>query len=356
MDERVFRYGICGSGGMKLNPTTNKVFGIHSSLTGVRGSFGKMAFITPRECDMAEKIENKCDWYGVNLVANSVNNEKLYVSSKSKISRDILRNSGYTIVMDPDKANHTIVPKLSIKVEVYKTRIAVIEGSNIYFFNVNKSNYDDLDEQQLQNIIDALKDYFKDKDIEIIHNDGKKFCVFFIPKIDEYEDMLLNRYPNRKYCIDTKVELKPEVNISVETLEIWSRMGDNKVLEKSILNSDWQKYPVTLCVFLSSLPSWYINRFGQLSVVLESIDFQMYKDAKTLGDKIVEPEDWNMLQSWIMHKFGVDEKGGFTNTEKLNDISYNFRDLFRSKTAVAPLNIDTPETFKNLLACLKNSL
>ena len=144
---------------------------------------------------------------------------------------------------------------------------------------------------------------------------------------------------------DTKIQLTPSTNISVETLDLWSRLDDMNMLGKLICSSDWKEYPVTLSVFLEEecYDIKYINN-QNVKMILHEIFFDYTKE-----DMAVTPKDYNMLVSWIYHKLGCnDVKATYIPFERYIKLGTVYQNMLRRTICVAPKVMPQETTYGNL--------
>lgn len=288
-------------------------------------------------------------------------NQKLFVSSSSKIPRDLIRNSGYKIVMDKYKADYVVVPKTDkISCSQYSFNIAFkLTDGDAYFVRVHRNDgvttyYD----SERDIIIDTIKNEVKNvgKEIEDIFYDSDlaSFKVYFMPKCEEYREIYLD--PKKyDYVLDDTVELQGATDISIETLEIWRRMDSEQVFQKSVLNSNWKQYPCTLAVFLTSEKDDFCYKpTGQWAWLLSQIHYSAFEHDITCAEMVTSPEDWNMLQKWIMHRLDVSDNGGYVRFEDFDKCPYDYKKLLSSRMYVRPVFVQDEATFKNLLAKAKD--
>ena len=310
------------------------------------------------------------------LMANAYNRvttnslrSSLFISSSCKLPRDLVRNSGYKIVRDKDKADYVVIPAIkSPRTSQYEFNIGFIVNGTLALISISRTDghekFDDSDIESIKEVIEKRYEKNGYKVDEFIHNDNLvPFSVQFLQKCEEYEELFYtvaaNSRPAISYVLDTSVQLVGSNTISVETLEIWSRMNERDILEKSIINSDWQKYPCTMAVFMKTeKPGWTVNPGQQFRWLLKQIDYDEFQESNTFSNKIVTPEDWNMLQKWIMYRFGLSENGGFIPIDKSNhmlSMDFRYHNLVMSRLCIAPMMISEPESFKNLQARSRNA-
>ena len=140
------------------------------------------------------------------------------------------------------------------------------------------------------------------------------------------------------------VPLAGSTKITPENLLLWSKIPDRNLLEKTLLSSDWQKYPVTVCVFLAQEKASFARQFSPSGkVMLRAIHFDLMDRYRgSLGGQIVDPDDWNMLQDYITLRLGLMEKTGYVRSLE------NYADFIRHRQAVAQWRLSGPKTFDNI--------
>lgn len=293
--------------------------------------------------------------YFMNCCSISVPNGsecKLYIHPKCKTARDHFRNSGYKLVKTPEKADYTVLPtlpntyKLSSFWYTYDIAVLDISTNNLFMYDVSwcNPNYDSVSDAQKNSILSL----FPSTQYKVV--DGvfrRRMC--FLPKGYGYEDMILDTYSDRYYVMEEDVELKSSVDISLDTLMIWDKCSDKDIIAKSICQSNWREYPVTLLYFLKTNDFYYYTGNKDFEVVKQSLNYKLCTD-EALNNKLIEPKDWNMLQSYIMAKFGVGENGGYINSSDYFDIPTMLRSVMRARFVIAPINITVPTTYGNILS------
>lgn len=286
--------------------------------------------------------------------------DKIYISKSSKISRDALRNSGYTITLSPEKANYILIPDFNEAVTKKGDFIVYDKKENILdFFYIayhNRSEYF----KGLEKIIgDWLRKRYPPDDVEIWYNTLSdenaltETSVHFFPNCEEYKELLLNtEVQGVSYIWDVDIPMAGSVQINPETLLVWEKMEDMKMLEKQLVNSDWQKYPVTVLIALTTMHSYGLyGEFGpQGKTVLNSLK---YTQGTWGRDRLsITPEDYDMFQKWAFSYFGCSENGGYVEERKFRMIPEYYRSLLKSRIAVLPFKIETPTTV-NLVKGMK---
>lgn len=276
----------------------------------------------------------------------------LFVCSESKISRDVLRNNGYKLTYDKNKADVIVIPSMEDNPPVMACRFAFVKKDMLHLVHVDRAvnNGTDFTQEEFEAVKKEILDRFSLDENELIFEAGKKmknFNLFFVKPCEEIGGLLTssnNYFYTKKHVFDSSVLYEGTTKISPDTLVLWSKISDKSMLEKAILNSDWKDYPVTMCIFLNKENIDPQYRFGNAGrVMLDAINYDLYRREGSLGDQVVSAKDWNMLQSYLMLRFGVSEKGGYTKNV------YPYDDFVRHKMAVVPTMIDSPMSFKNLV-------
>ena len=294
-------------------------------------------------------------------IADSQTYPTLFVDPASKISRDVLRNGGFKITYTAGNAGCVVIPKPG-ETPNLTCRFAALKNDTLYLFSVRRRHgYSNLDDPWTADEFEACREAVRstlgfNDDSEIIYDwkkAMKELTFWFLKKCETFREILTQpRIWTRKYCFDTNIDLRGNfTDITPESLMVWSKINDNRMLEKAILNSNWQKYPMTVCVFLQREKNSCRYGFSQAGkVMLDAINFDVLDRARTLGDQSIDPEDWNLLQSYIMLRVGLDEKGGF-----IKEGIYPYDDFVRKRVAVAPLKSDGQRSFKTLMNEVKSS-
>lgn len=280
---------------------------------------------------------------------------KLFISKDVKTARDLFRNSGYTIVRDIEKSDVVVVPAVREDYQQFVYEVAAYDPqtSNLYLYTVNRNEnvrrryYTSLDGD-----FDAIKSTFEARGWAVLSEDIEGSTCNIVQNCNEYREILLNTYPQRHYVSETRIPLDSPVTISPETLLLWSRYTDMRLLAKAICASDWKEYPFTVLMMILYEQGAVVYSGGEnMKLVLQQIGYNPNAStSKMILGRTVTPKDWNMLQSYIMKKMGIPETGGFCNFSALNGYS----DIIKKKVAVAPMTIDTPQLTDNLFTLNKS--
>lgn len=282
--------------------------------------------------------------------------DTLYVEPKARIFRDLLRNSGYKITRSPEKADAVIIPEpdpSDFCSHDYKLLAYDYENNRLFMCTVNRSPRasEDVSEEDIALLLKKMRCLFGE-DLEFFYCSGLKcsFRMTLVPPIESYLDILEDKYPDRIYTSDEYVRFTPTSEINIETLEVWSRITEDDILEKCIAGCDWHKYPYTLHVFLNAEHTYDLRRVTSKSVNM-ALEF-----IHSSTERAIEPEDWNMLQQWVMHKLGLDScEKAWIDMDKYQSLDMNYRSVLRTKVAASPVLIDRPDMCNNIKESVQKS-
>lgn len=294
--------------------------------------------------------------------------KKLYICPECRTPRDLFRNTGYKIVRDKESADAIVVPDASvINCMIQFANVAFLDKENLrlYLYTANKdwmplSDNDvriedgDLDKIKKAYLSNYGKDLSSDKYECFFSEVQKRFPVEFLPIIQEYKEILTGTRPkNYKYLSEGEIYINCPTEITPETLSIWHKTSDYNILANSIAASNWRDYPVTLFMFVSIFKPNVSHYGGQkFKLVLDSIGYNYYESIdKLLLGRIIQPDDWNMFQEFLMTYLGVPEDGGFG--KKKGGPENNVLKYVRSRIAIKPLKINTPTSWENIKEMLK---
>ena len=290
--------------------------------------------------------------------------EKLYFSSSCKMPRDLFRNSGYSITRDPDAADFTVIPDPEIFSYPSWSTCAVLRNlGEIYLLDITKERYETADSSFLHKNADRIRQYLTKQGYEILvaRDDFYNFDVRFLPKIQEYKDILLdenNPTHTKDYAIDVKIPVNPPTVISTETLLIWKNLASQSdglsLLQNAICSSDWKDYPCTLRYFINEF--CYLrneNISERFRYVLKKIKYTDNGHHNyALDAELVQPKDWNMLQDFLLALLGVGENGGYVAEGQIGNFALD--NFLQKRVAVRPHRISEPMTQGDLQKCMKN--
>lgn len=281
----------------------------------------------------------------------------VFISPKSKLSRDIVRNSGYKITYDADKADVILIPVPYGSFHKFYEHLWAIKDDCLYLARINKAYYSEsttFTQEQMDAVVAVFANALgiDETAVNVISFEEEGDSVNFMSKIEEYVDILKDTYRNRKYCFDSKLKLHPSSEMNVETLEVMAHMNNNELLCKAILNSDWQNYPLSINLMLNICHLGF-ERYAdaQTKLVLSAINYFDFDNA--CYNKIkVTPEDWKMSQDWLFYHNGIQEdhcaitKKQFTSA-KIKD------DFVRHRVQIVKTTIPSEMTLDNILEMIK---
>lgn len=287
--------------------------------------------------------------------------QTLFISKESKVPRAIVRNSSYKITIDPNNADYVVIPSVrEDDVVEREARIAYIvtkadKSVSVHYFDVQLDwSRPLIDDDALKEIKDEIMARIpvddEDKTEFYYFDRLQNFKIYFIKNCPEIEKILAEDENAYKIVFDYKLRLESPVDLTVDTLKIWDKMiGSKEMLAKTIIGSNWQKYPCTMCVYIRSHQlEWYGGE--QMKYILRCIDFYKFKENESFPYNMeVQPEDWNLLQEWIMSRVGLSKDGGF---KPMKDRNYPL-DFTRVATCYKPVYISEPTLFQEIQARLK---
>lgn len=276
-------------------------------------------------------------------------NSKIFISKSSNFPRALLRNTGYSITINKEKADYIVIPDI-YKDEKIKSKYNLIAVHDDILWLIRVSIDENLnkdDETIIKDVLAAVSNHIHDYENKArfyFRNRFSSSVVYFLKKCDEYID-ILNTEPclQGKYCFDDKLDFDPITTVTPESLEILYRCNDKTIFEKSIVGTEWNKYPLTFCLmfYLKSVRRSYNICSGSpaIQLIRKTISYDDFDSDGYGSAKTISKEDWNMSQQWMMLRLGLDpENGGFMSNDN-NDYSliYNY---LRHAIAIKPKFID----------------
>lgn len=324
---------------------------------------------TTRSCDhiyipeYGEDPVNRIQVVSENTFLTPNYGDKLYISKKSKISRDLVRKA-YDITLSKEKADCVIIPDVPVFNKRYVNAIFDLnDGELALVYIVDSRKETDLNELGDSAIKLVLNDSGFDRLTEVdkilFISRGPRYA-YFIPNVEEYVE-ILSGDDSKRYYSDALLPLKPDVTVSVETLDAWRRLmrNDFGLFEKSLLNSDARDYPFTVALFLFNesagsrrLSDKPLEMLRQMGVLADGACCTRQANPSNWNTRQITVKDWDMAQKWLMYNFGVSENGGFIDKANVNAYTvccgnYN---LIRERTAVAPIRITHPMPLGDIAA------
>lgn len=307
---------------------------------------------------------NDVYWYVKTYGCNSSTRPYLYICPECSISRDSIRNSGYKIVRDKEKASLVVIPVPEFACKLSYDMAIIHEDANekqdVYLFNIDVKDFISWNNSAIDLLQENLRKFlgFKDdatlKFSYLFSNDKLNQCnMFSTNRCAEYVNLVDQvstslRSETNEYCFENKLTLTPSIEINPELFKVWDHCDDRQVLQDSIVQCDWQKYPITLAFYLANFKATvYYCGSKALENILKEIGFYYLRDNGVVH-KLVQPEDWNMLQKCMLAKLNLPETGGYIKTD-----SGGSTRIFSSRVAVKPLYIDKPAYYDDLMQMIK---
>lgn len=292
--------------------------------------------------NMFDRIVEDCN-------SNPFPGDTLYINSECKISRDVIRQTGYKITINKEKADYVVIP-YKHNYTSYAFDILANKGDDIFLFQSRKKGFRTLSinkgdiKKQLEDMGYTDVVFFD----EVVGSE-----CYFIPKFDVYEDIIANGANGVNYIYQKDLRVKPSVELSVETLNVWKNITDDNIKAKLLATSDCTKYPLTLLYFIHTY--WWRYIYGISDAHVKRIlDIIGYDESQSLTSnmfcrRVVQPDDWNMLTNLILDKVGASEEGGFIADKTFYELDEIERNVLRYRMCVAPFYIKEPmdtETIK----------
>ena len=238
---------------------------------------------------------------------------KLYISKKSRISRDMLRAGGYKIVLDPSNADSIVVPfAKSTWITQVRCNLAAYTNERLIIIDISRPN-GDVYKEEVDRICETVRNscLFEDCDrdsVKFIYHpvfDLENFVIEFVYDVPEYEEIACcNSLDLYKFVLDENVFCVVNDKVNVDMLEMISRMSDSNMIEKTVMQTNWQDYPYTMVSVLGNSGFYYNS--ASLSFKNDYIAMLRYSN----NEKPITPEDWDMYQRWLMRMYDVPEEGG----------------------------------------------
>ena len=313
-----------------------------------RSTFGRVAVLIPSgRCSPARNIRYTA------FYKNPVPNDKLFISSGSKIPRDLIRQTGYRIVRDINQADYVVIPEPE-ETSPFESKMFWKSATGAFYIvhiidKADGSFYITSDRVQaieltFQSMFGEGQSFWATKGLE----------CYFIRDIPEYSD-LLNSSKIARYAFDTKLRLQPSTTISPENLDILRRMPDKSNALKILMTSNFQKYPLTICMFLDyDLSVSYGYKYGdQVNWMMKAIHYDRFEEGEDLRIPIT-PEDFNMLQDWIFYRIGLTGPGLFS-MKVLNNLPTDYTRLLLYKVAAKKFELTKPVSYDTLKKLIENS-
>lgn len=299
---------------------------------------------------------SKCSEYdNINFYVKSsekMQNQSLYVCPECSIPRDLLRHSGYKIVLSKDTADTIVIPDFRDDRATLYFDVAAVQNNKLYLLTITRMDYKYSAEIPPQITYDVVNEYLKARQFTVLGNCiGKRMVCDFVPYVEIYNDMVADRHFATNCVTESHVERKPTTVICPDTLIVWYNMRDKAMFEQSVLGSDWNDYPTTLCLLLYMKDNLYRANSEKFRHVMRQICFvESITSVCCFRNRVIQPKDWNMMQDFIASFLGVDKSGSYlplSNACSLDKIS-QFMPLLHSAIALKPKYIEAPMLFDNI--------
>ncbi len=295
--------------------------------------------------------------YRYSMTRNAVQEgATLYVAPECRISRDIIRKSGYSLTVKPENAEITVIPGRIVPLTELSFDMLAYNAVTQEAVLVTVS--EQLDYSTFQNKYEAVRNKLQSLGYSIYQNDiFKNQSCFVYNQIDSYADIFRNMSFDRKYMLETRLPLHNVHTISYDLLDMWRRMPDDSIFCSSVCNSNWQEYPVTLCTIFYDKDRLcgLGKRSDNFNMVLDAIGWKRNAPlCEMLNGRIVEPKDWNFLQGYIMHNLNLPEEGGMLDKNNYTNFhrTESFAEMYRRRYVCAPFKIDKPMLYNNIIALM----
>lgn len=318
-----------------------------------RFSFGRVAVIQDGHNDPVASISDYVDNY---MTKAPIPGDKLYISSSSKIPRDLVRNSGYKIVRDQKDADHIIVP-MPEQEHPLRYFVYALNNDDLYCLNVyayRQPTGDTIEPEEFEWVKQAFESKYGPSQF---YFSGKKLLCNMIRNVPEHLELLRNGSRVDNYYFDTNIQLVPSTNITPENLKIIANMDSKERALKLLLNTDFEKYPFTICAFLTSdLNVRYGYKYGdQVNWMMKKIGYRDYEDGKYEDLPPVTPEDFKMFQDYLFFKLNVSGDNGIVRQKVFEDLDDEYKDMLQYRTAVRKFSITEPMSLATLQTIILNS-
>ena len=320
-----------------------------------REVINKMAcFFTGWRGNLVSDLHSETRWN------NITTGSKIFVAPECKTGRDTFRNAGYQITRDRANANAIIVPDvLPDKCYSMTCNIVAIdeENNDLYLLEVCKDGYYSSDQNLSDFEIDIAKKFLKTTMLLTPYDvEETNLRVWFLQKCKDWKDIMTNTKLSIPYIQESQCELTTSTTINPETLLFWENISDPKLLMGAICSSDWSKYPVTVLCLLTGFrgdnQNWFYHANGDGKRILNSIGYQAWfgRNDDFLKDRRISPEDYEMLQSFVFYRLGINENGGMINMKQWNSLPNVVKKLMQRRVVVKPFKLSSKMSCSNLMS------
>lgn len=320
------------------------------STTSIRQKVTKNAYVSLDRGDAYDTFDNiaRRTYVSPNYTAGDL----IWVHPKARISRDLIRKSGYAITRDIEKADFIVLPEPDYKLFSDITYHIVCSCNGmLYFFSASDVYNREIPDEKLDIAKDRIKQYIGDDNVVFYCDDFQLKTACFFPQIEEYKNLLEDKYEGKMVVFDTKLQLVPNVEISIETLDVWSRLEDINMVSRFVCASDYKKYPLTVKLFLEEYQySIKYQSNNNIKMIVKELGIGEY----TPKDMVVTPKDYNMMMSWVFHVIGKPVGSTYITEKDWDNIPGSFKKFLKKRFAIAPVVLEHDDIYDNIINYAKN--
>lgn len=278
--------------------------------------------------------------------------KKVFVDPSCHIRRDLVRRN-FKITRDKDSADYILFPDTPPDPK-YGTSQVVVYGPDETFVSVEIKSPIINDEMWNMLLMTLTANYGSGS--LLYTNRNSPFTYWFLPYYEIYIDILTEKDcdKRRKYLNEYKIPYG-EVKLTPEALMMWRNIKNSSMLASEIKQTDWRNYPFTLSCFLIIEADKYNVMHHTMNEIRYSLPVNFTDAYNRRGNysfadfdnKYIAPEDWNLMQEYLLMRLGVSKDGGFVSIPP--DFPYEYRQLLRQRLAVAPLYLKEGAVGHNLI-------
>jgi len=316
----------------------------------VKQKLTKYAYVSLESGDAYDGFDNiACKTY---ISPDYVAGDFIWVHPKARISRDLIRKSGYAITRDIEKADFIVLPEPDYNLFSDITyHIVCSHNGALYFFSASDVYDREIPDEKIDAAKDRIKQFLGDDNVVFYSDDLQLKTACFFPQIEEYKNLLEDKYEGKMVVFDTKLQLVPNVEISIETLDVWSRLEDINMVSRFVCASDYKKYPLTVKLFLEAYQ--YGVKY-QSNNNIKMIVKELGIGENTPKDMVVTPEDYNMMMSWVFHVIGKPVGSTYITEKDWDRIPGCFKKFLKKRVAIAPVVLEHDDIYDNIVNYAKN--
>ena len=273
--------------------------------------------------------------------------DPIYIYPEVRLSRDLIRKSGYNITRLKEKAEYYLIPEPDYnEFTDRRYHIACKHNDELYLFTVTDDYNRDVPDDKFEEAKAKIRQELNDENVEFLCDSMSLKKCSFMPQYEAYKD-IIEKGDVSDFVFDSLIKLVPNVDISVETLEVWRRLDDKNMLSKFICASNWEEYPFTLRVFLNA--EVYGIKYqpnNNIRMILKKIG--LLDPDKDDTKRIVTEKDYNMLMAYIFHRLGKEPGPTYITKDEYESLHSEYRKYIQWKVAVAPKKFNGEELAINI--------